>query len=59
MELIVLFGIMVLFLFGPRRGGGRPSPLAMAAGAFFVSWMLVAWAVGWSWNAVFGPVPQP
>lgn len=57
MEIVVLFGIMALLLFGPRRGGGRPSPMAMAAGAAFLVWMLAAWALGWSWRAVFGDLP--
>jgi hypothetical protein len=59
MEPVVLFAIMALLLFGPRRGGGMPSPLAMAAGAVFLVWMLAAFALGWSWSAIFGHIPQP
>jgi hypothetical protein len=59
MEPLVLFAIMALFLFGPRRGGGMPSPLAMMAGAAFMLWMLAAFVLGWSFSAIFGHIPQP
>jgi hypothetical protein len=59
MELVVLFVIMALLVFGPRRGGGMPSPLALTAGTAFLLWMLAAVALGWSWSAIFGHIPQP
>lgn len=59
MELVVLFVILALLLFGPRRGGGMPSPVAMAAGSLFLLWLLLAYALGWSWKAIFGNIPQP
>ena len=59
MELVVLFVIAALLLFGPRREGRMPGPLAMALGVFFLLWMLVMFGMGWVWSAIFGHVSQP
>ena len=58
MEPVVLFVIMALLLFGPRRKG-MPGPFAKAVGAFFLAWMLAMFAMGKVWSAIFGRVPQP
>ena len=59
MELIVLFVMVALLLFGPRRRGGRPGPLGIAVGAFFLLWMLTMFGMGRVWSAIFGHVSQP
>ena len=59
MEPVVLFVIMALLLFGPRRRGARPGPLAKAVGAFFLAWMLAMFAMGKVWSAIFGHGSQP
>jgi hypothetical protein len=58
-ELLVLFVVMALLLFGPRKGGRMPGPWALAAGALFLIWFVVAVMLGWSWRALFGNIPQP
>jgi hypothetical protein len=59
MELVVLFIICALLFFGPRKGGGMPSPLAMALAALFLLWFLVAIGFGSLWNHFFRTMPQP
>ena len=59
MEPVVLFVIMALLLFAPRRRGGMPGPVAKAVGAFFLLWMLAMFAMGKVWSAIFGHVSQP
>jgi len=59
MELVVLFGIFALLIFGPRRGGRMPSRLAMIAGAVIFVWLLAALGLGGIWKAVVGTLPQP
>ena len=59
MELVVLFFIVALFLFGPRKGGRMPSKFAMVLGALFLLWFLVAVGFGALWNKVFGTISQP
>ena len=54
MELVVLFIILALLFFGPRKGGGMPSKIAMALGALFLLWFLVAMGMGSLWNHFFG-----
>ena len=52
MELVVLFGILALFGFGPRRGGPRPTPIAMICGAVMLAWLLAAFGLGAIWKVV-------
>jgi hypothetical protein len=58
-ELVVLFVILALLIFGPRAGGRVRSKTAMIAGALFLLWMLTAFGLGAIWNALMGPIPQP
>ena len=46
MELVVLFGTLALFVFGPRRGGRMPTRIAMIWGAGMVVWLLAAHGLG-------------
>jgi hypothetical protein len=59
MDIVVLFGILALFLFGPRRGGRMPSRIAMIGGALILLWFLAAFGMGAIWKAIFGTLPQP
>jgi hypothetical protein len=59
MELIVLFAIFALFLFGPRKSGRMPGPLAITIGLAFLLYMALAFVMGWGWNAIFGTIGQP
>ena len=59
MELVVLFVILALLIFGPRKGGRMPSKIAMIAGALFLLWLLAAFSLGAIWNAIVGPIAQP
>ena len=59
MEIVVLFVIVALLLFGPRKGGRMPSPIAMVLGALFLLWFLVMMGFGTLWNRFFGTMPQP
>ena len=59
MELVVLFGIAALLLFGPRRHGRRLSRLELIGGAWFLAWMLVAFGVAFRWKAIVGTFWQP
>ena len=65
MELVILFIIGALLIFGPRKGGrmlarrspegeGGPSKFAMIVGAAFLLWMLMAFGMGALWKAAFG-----
>ena len=55
MELVVLFFIAALLIFGPRKGGRWPSKFAMIVGAAFLLWMLMAFGMGALWKALLGP----
>ena len=59
MEIVVLFIIAALLLFGPRRGGRMPGKGAIILGVFFLLWFLVTMGFGALWNKVFGTSPQP
>ncbi|MCC7179172.1 MAG: hypothetical protein IT177_12370 [Acidobacteria bacterium] len=59
MEFLVLLAIFALLALGPRRGGGRPSPVAMVVGVALLAWFIVAYVFGWIWRALIGEVPQP
>ena len=59
MEFVVLLGILALLVFGPRRGGRKPSRIAMIGGAVLLVWLLAAFGLGALWNAAFGTIPQP
>lgn len=50
MELLVLFVILALLIFGPRRGGRMPGPFAMIAGALLLLWLLFMLGVGSLFN---------
>lgn len=59
MDVVLLFVIVALLLFGPRRGGRAPSTLAIAAGAAFLLWLAMAFGLGSIWHAIVGDVAQP
>ena len=59
MELVILFIIGALLIFGPRKGGRMPSKFAMILGAVFLLWMLMAFGMGALWKAAFGTLSQP
>jgi len=59
MELVVLFIILALLFFGPRKGGGMPSKFAMVVGALFLLWFLAAIGMGSLWNHFFGTIQRP
>lgn len=46
MELVILFVILALLIFGPRRGGRMPGPFAMLAGGLLLLWLLFAFGLG-------------
>jgi hypothetical protein len=51
-ELLVLFVIFVLLIFGPRRGGRMPGPIALILGTVLLLWLLLAFGLGALWNAL-------
>ena len=53
-ELLVLFVIFVLLIFGPRRGGRMPGPIALILGTVLLLWLLLAFGLGALWNALIG-----
>jgi hypothetical protein len=53
-ELVVLVVILALLIFGPRRGGRMPGPVALILGTFFLLWLLLAFGMGALWNALTG-----
>ena len=59
MELVVLFIIAALLIFGPRKGGRMPSMLTIGLGLLFLLWFLVAMGFGSIWNYFFGSISQP
>jgi hypothetical protein len=59
MELVVLFIILALLVFGPRRGGRMPGPIAMIAGLLLLIWLLMAFGLGVLWKALTGGNLQP
>ena len=59
MELVILFIIAALLIFGPRKNRKMPSMLTIGLGLFFLLWFLVAMGFGTLWNHFFGPMPQP
>ena len=54
MELVVLFVIFVLLIFGPRRDGRMPGPVALILGTILLVWLLLAFGLGALWNALTG-----
>ena len=54
MELFILFAILALLIFGPRRGGRMPGPIALILGAALLLWLLIAFGLGALWNAIGG-----
>lgn len=52
MELVLLFGILALLIFGPRRGGRMPGPFALILGGLLLVWLLIAFGLGSLWNAL-------
>ena len=59
MEIVVLFAILALLIFGPRRGGRWPGRGAIALGAILLAWLAVAFGAGSLWRAIVGDIPQP
>ena len=59
MELVVLFLIGVLLIYGPRKGGRWPGKGAIILGTFFLLWFLMMMGLGTLWNRMFGIWPQP
>lgn len=59
MEYLVLLAILALLILGPRRGGGRPGPVAIFLGVALLAYLVVAYGFGWAWHAVVGDVAQP
>ena len=55
MEILVLLAILALLLFGPRRGGRMPGPVAIAIGLAILLWLAFALGLGSIWNATMGP----
>jgi hypothetical protein len=53
-ELIVLFGILALLIFGPRRGGRMPGPIALILGAALLLLLAMGFGLGALWNALLG-----
>ena len=58
MSILILFLIMALLLFGPRRGGGRPGPVATTLGIAFLLLMAIMFALGRLWQTFFGASSQ-
>lgn len=54
MELVILFAILALLIFGPRRGGRMPGPIAMILGALLLLWLLAGLGIGVLWNRLMG-----
>jgi hypothetical protein len=52
MELVILFGILAVLIFGPRRGGRMPGRIAMILGGLLLVWLLMAFGIGSLWNAL-------
>lgn len=59
MELLILFGILALLIFGPRRGGRMPGPIALILGAALLLLLAMGFGLGALWNALVGTVSQP
>jgi hypothetical protein len=59
MEILVLFAIAALLLFGPRRGGRAPGAFAIVLGMAFLLWFAIALGLGWVWRAIVGSIGQP
>jgi len=59
MEPLVLFAVLALLMFGPRRGGGRPGRVARTFAAVLLVWLVVAWVLGWSLHEIVGDIAQP
>ena len=53
LELLILFRILTLLVFGPRRGRRRPRPIAMILGAVLLLWLLIALGMGSLWNSLW------
>jgi hypothetical protein len=58
-EPLVLFVILALLIFGPRRGGRRPGNVGMMLGGLLLLWLVFAYGLGWLWHAIVGDVAQP
>ena len=59
MEILILFAVLALLIFGPRRGGGWPSRGAVILGAILLAWLVVAFGAGSLLRAIVGDIPQP
>jgi hypothetical protein len=58
-QILILLAILPLLIFGPRRGGRMPGPLAIGLGLVLIVWLAFAFGLGWLWKAIVGPVSQP
>ena len=58
-HLVVVFVILALLMFGPRRVGRMPGPIAIVVGMVILIGLAAAFGLGWVWNAIVGPVAQP
>ncbi len=58
-EFLVLLAILAILILGPRRGGGRPGPVAIVLGIALPAYLVVAFGFGWVWHAVVGDIAQP
>ena len=59
MELVVLFIIAAVLIFGPRKNRRMPSMLTIGLGLFFLLWFLVMMGFGTLWNRRFGTIAHP
>jgi len=53
-ELVVLVVILMLLVYGTRRGGRMPGPVSLILGTVFLLWFLLAFGLGALWNALTG-----
>jgi hypothetical protein len=56
MEILVLFVILALLLFGPRRGGRMPGRNAIFAGIVLLVLLAMAFGIGGLWRAIVGDI---
>lgn len=54
MEIVILFAILALLVFGRRRGGRMPGQVAIVAGALLLIWLAFAFGLGWLWDRLMG-----
>ena len=52
MEIVILFAILALLVFDPRRGGRMPGQVAVLVGALLLIWLPFASGPGWLWEGL-------